>query len=174
VERVTLDASEAAALRKRKLDAAFGKIDLKSAAGKQLLAAESRNAILDENHKRQKRDGLFTLLEKREDAAAAVDSVTKVAAKVYKCEQCRTVLEFPSSVCRRDNHKITTQSVTKRFFECNNCHHKVTYVVLILSRSPSYTTRTKHLLVFVGRWNHGIQQSHVRNAANPTNGCACR
>jgi hypothetical protein len=117
---------------------------------------------LADSAKRQKRDGLFELLEKREQATAAVEAIDKVITKVYRCPvvcrvipqcfssihhyfcllfafarfvwvQCKTALEFQSQHCRDSGHAVTQHKVTKRFFECNGCHTKTMSVWLLFA-----------------------------------------
>ncbi len=140
VDRKAVSPEEAADARKRKMTAAFGSIDVNSDAGKKLLSAESRNAELAERAKRQKRESLFAVMEKREDAAAAVETITKTIAKVFCCTVCHSTREFPSEICRSQKHPYTTRQATKRYFECSGCRRQATYVLVPLLEPSCYSS----------------------------------
>lgn len=65
---------------------------------------------------------VFGALEKRDQVAAAMEAVTQLQVKAFRCRQCARCTEYFDKACA--GHSVDTVQVTKRWWSCDACGHK--------------------------------------------------
>lgn len=67
-------------------------------------------------------------LQKKDEAATAMEGVKQQEVRVFKCETCGKLSERPDPDCRDRSHQIKMVTAVKRFYECAaaGCNERTT------------------------------------------------
>jgi len=115
--------------KRARLEALFGEMDVSSARFQQLLSASSAHVELLADMKQDEREQYWQWLESKEEMQRQMEAIREQQVEVWVCADCngRRTVHFPV-LCKSSGHQLDKRPAVKRFFECGQCHGRVTTI----------------------------------------------
>eukprot|EP00887_Chlorella_sp_A99_P003846 scaffold11.g3846.t1 len=126
---------------KSALEQAFGSVIAAEQAAAARGGAKARGTMYkelvdDEDHEHIAK--VLGALERKDEAAAKMESIRKLAVQAFRCQQCGYTAERRRPECAAHPHAVERVQVTKRWWECDGCkgHFSTLGVKYPSSRCP--------------------------------------
>ncbi|XP_054156526.1 protein MCM10 homolog [Oppia nitens] len=66
----------------------------------------------------------FNNMEKKEKIENKLSDIFEMQCQVVSCQQCKYTAHSASDLCKKNRHKLSRHTATKRFFRCQKCKHR--------------------------------------------------
>ncbi|KAL4421928.1 hypothetical protein ABPG77_005212 [Micractinium sp. CCAP 211/92] len=114
-------AGVATAAPKSAMEAAFGGV-LEEAAAAAARGTRYKELVDDEEHAQLEK--VMSALEQKDEAAAKMDSITKLTVQAFKCKLCAYLSERRRPECAAHPHAVERVQATKRWWQCEGCKYR--------------------------------------------------
>ncbi|EFN59862.1 hypothetical protein CHLNCDRAFT_133673 [Chlorella variabilis] len=111
------------------MEAAFGGV-LQEAGASSAAVQGTRYKELVDDEEFEKLDKVMSVLEQKDEMAARMEGVTRLAVQAFRCKLCCYTAERRRRECSAHPHAVERVEVTKRWWQCQGCKHRFTTVGL--------------------------------------------
>ncbi|KAL4855109.1 hypothetical protein ACK3TF_004331 [Chlorella vulgaris] len=112
---------------KSAMEAAFGGLLAEvEAAGAQSKGTRYKELVEDEEF--EKLDKVMAALQHKDEMAARMETVTRLAVKAFHCKVCRYTAERRHPACAAHPRAVEKVEATKRWWQCCGCKYRFTTV----------------------------------------------
>ncbi|KAL4437421.1 hypothetical protein ABPG75_004560 [Micractinium tetrahymenae] len=99
---------------------------LEEAAAAAARGTRYKDLVDDEEHAQLEK--VMTALEQKDEAAAKMDSITKLAVQAFKCKVCGYLAERRRPECAAHPYAVERVQASKKWWQCEGCKYRFTTV----------------------------------------------